>query len=145
MEQSPSRSIWRVYFVISPLVNTPTQQAMCEEYGIELTEEHIQTVKAIANDNGEVRGGPCSNVAITRYTLNSQHYIIISRKYFIKQNLQVRKNDFIYHIKASNMFSLFESIDPDSHSRWQTLAGLDFFQYRYIYKINHLESFNFST
>ena len=32
------------------------------------------------------------------------------------------KNDFIYHIKASNMFSLFESIDPDSHSRWQTLA-----------------------
>ena len=44
----------------------PEYMAMCEEYGIELTEEHIQTVKAIANDNGEVRGGPCSNVAITR-------------------------------------------------------------------------------
>ena len=57
-------------------------------------------------------------------------------KHFI---FQVRKNDFIYHIKASNMFSLFESIDPDSHSRWQTLAGLDFFQYRY--KINMFQYF----
>ena len=44
----------------------PEYMAMCEEYGIELTEEHIQTVKAIANDNGEVRGGPCFNVAISR-------------------------------------------------------------------------------
>ena len=57
-------------------------------------------------------------------------------KHFI---FQVRKNDFIYHIKASNMFSLFESIDPDSHSRWQTLAGLDFLQYRY--KINMFQYF----
>ena len=28
--------------------------AMCDEYGIELTDEHIQDVKSISNDNGEV-------------------------------------------------------------------------------------------
>ena len=47
-------------------ISIPEYMAMCEEYGIELTEEHIQTVKAIANDNGEVRGGPCFNVANIR-------------------------------------------------------------------------------
>ena len=29
--------------------------AMCDEYGIELTDEHIQDVKSISNDNGEVK------------------------------------------------------------------------------------------
>ena len=29
--------------------------AMCDEYGIELTDEHIQDVKSISNDHGEVR------------------------------------------------------------------------------------------
>ena len=47
-------------------ISMPEYMAMCEEYGIELTEEHIQTVKAIANDNGEVRDGPWFNVAINR-------------------------------------------------------------------------------
>ena len=28
--------------------------AMCDEYGVELTEEHLEEVRAIANDNGEV-------------------------------------------------------------------------------------------
>ena len=28
--------------------------AMCDEYGVELTEEHLEGVKAIANDDGEV-------------------------------------------------------------------------------------------
>ena len=28
--------------------------AMCDEYGIELTDEHIQDVKSISNDHGEV-------------------------------------------------------------------------------------------
>ena len=84
-------------------ISIPEYIAMCEEYGVALTEEHINTVKAIANENGEV-------------------YCFIVKKYPTTNNLQVRKNDFIYHIKASNMFSLFESIDPDSHSRWQTLA-----------------------
>ena len=30
---------------------------MCDEYGIELTEEHLEGVKQIANENGEVRKG----------------------------------------------------------------------------------------
>ena len=60
---------------------------MCDEYGIAITDEHIESVRAIANENGEVR-----------------------------------KNDFIYHIKSSNMYNLFESIDPDSQSRWQNVA-----------------------
>ena len=29
--------------------------AMCDEYGIAINEEHIQSVKAIANENGEVK------------------------------------------------------------------------------------------
>ena len=28
---------------------------MCDEYGIELNEDHLKEVKGIANDNGEVR------------------------------------------------------------------------------------------
>ena len=28
--------------------------AMCDEYGIELTDEHINDVKSISNENGEV-------------------------------------------------------------------------------------------
>ena len=28
--------------------------AMCDEYGIELTDEHYNLVKSIANENGEV-------------------------------------------------------------------------------------------
>ena len=28
--------------------------AMCDEYGIELTEEHLEGVKAISNEQGEV-------------------------------------------------------------------------------------------
>ena len=27
---------------------------MCDEYGIELNEEHLKDVRSIANDNGEV-------------------------------------------------------------------------------------------
>ena len=27
---------------------------MCDEYGIELTEEHLNVVKSISNENGEV-------------------------------------------------------------------------------------------
>lgn len=29
--------------------------AMCDEYGIELTTEHLRVVKSISNENGEVR------------------------------------------------------------------------------------------
>ena len=47
-------------------ISIPEYMAMCEEYGIELTEEHIQTVKAIANDDGEVRGGPGFYVNISK-------------------------------------------------------------------------------
>ena len=28
---------------------------MCDEYGIDITDEHIESVMAIANENGEVR------------------------------------------------------------------------------------------
>ena len=31
---------------------------MCDEYGIELNEEHLRDVRSIANDDGEVSGSP---------------------------------------------------------------------------------------
>ena len=35
-------------------ISIPEYIAMCDEYGIELNDEHINSVKAIANENGEV-------------------------------------------------------------------------------------------
>ena len=35
---------------------------------------------------------------------------------------QVRKNDFICHIKNTGMFGLFEKTDPESDTHWQHLA-----------------------
>ena len=35
-------------------ISIPEYIAMCDEYGIEINEEHINSVKAIANENGEV-------------------------------------------------------------------------------------------
>ena len=39
--------------------------AMCDEYGIELTDEHYNLVKSIANENGEV------SQWVTLYTFDS--------------------------------------------------------------------------
>ena len=75
---------------------------MCDEYGIELTEEHLEGVKQIANENGEVR---------IESSLNCIFY-----------HIKVRKNDFICHIKQSNMFCMFERTDPESDLHWQNLA-----------------------
>ena len=36
-------------------ISIPEYIAMCDEYGIDITDEHIESVKAIANENGEVR------------------------------------------------------------------------------------------
>ena len=36
-------------------ISIPEYIAMCDEYGIDITDEHIDSVKAIANENGEVR------------------------------------------------------------------------------------------
>ena len=35
-------------------ISIPEYIAMCDEYGIAITEDHIDSVKAIANENGEV-------------------------------------------------------------------------------------------
>ena len=35
-------------------ISIPEYIVMCEEYGIEITEDHIESVRAIANENGEV-------------------------------------------------------------------------------------------
>ena len=35
-------------------ISIPEYIAMCDEYGIEINDEHINSVKAIANENGEV-------------------------------------------------------------------------------------------
>ena len=76
--------------------------AMCDEYGIELTEEHLGVVKSISNENGEVRHSHNSKVI---------------------KLCQVRKNDFICHIKNTpGMFGLFEKTDPESETHWQNLA-----------------------
>ena len=36
--------------------------------------------------------------------------------------VQVRKNDFILHIKNTGMFGLFEKTDPESDLHWQNMA-----------------------
>ena len=38
--------------------------AMCDEYGIAINEEHIESVKAIANENGEVKKSNTIFIAI---------------------------------------------------------------------------------
>merc|ERR1711988_1106268 len=60
---------------------------ICDEYGIELTEDHLRDVRAISDENGEVR-----------------------------------KNDFILHIKNTGMFGLFDKTDPESETHWQNVA-----------------------
>ena len=87
-------------------ISIPEYVAMCDEYGIAIDEDHINSIKAIANENGEV-----SLDLIKHFCYISMHFL-----------MQVRKNDFIYHIKSSNMYNLFESIDPESTTRWQNLA-----------------------
>ena len=37
-------------------------------------------------------------------------------------NFQVRKNDFIVHIKNANLSKHFESADPESELHWNNLA-----------------------
>ena len=39
---------------------------MCDEYGIELTEDHLREVRSIANENGEVRSVCRTNITRTR-------------------------------------------------------------------------------
>ena len=39
-------------------ISIPEYIAMCDEYGIEINDEHINSVKAIANENGEVNTKP---------------------------------------------------------------------------------------
>ena len=77
---------------------------MCDEYGIELTEEHLKEVRSISNDNGEVK-----------ITMESR---VWSTWLF----WQVRKNDFICHIKNTGMFGLFDKTDPESDTHWQNIA-----------------------
>ena len=79
---------------------------MCDEYGIELNNEHIREVRSIANDNGEV------------YLVS---FIFLRT---LKSNfpLKVRKNDFICHIKNTGMFGLFDKTDPESETHWQNVA-----------------------
>ena len=50
-------------------ISIPEYIAMCDEYGIEINDEHINSVKAIANENGEV------NTKITTYS-NQNHKMI---------------------------------------------------------------------
>ena len=77
--------------------------AMCDEYGIELTEEHLGVVRSISNENGEVGD-------FDQFKVNNELF-------------QVRKNDFICHIKNTpGMFGLFEKTDPESETHWQNLA-----------------------
>ena len=84
---------------------------MCDEYGIELTEEHYNLVKSIANENGEV------GQWVTHQTLEN------TRTQLKVELCQVRKNDFICHIKNTpGMFGLLEKTDPESDTHWQNLA-----------------------
>ena len=77
---------------------------MCDEYGIELNDEHLRDVRSIANDNGEVQ----SSLLLTNANLSVK--------------FKVRKNDFICHIKNTGMFGMFDKTDPESETHWQNVA-----------------------
>ena len=147
--------------------------AMCDEYGIDLTAEHYNLVKSIANENGEVGSVPAHNrdrvdhshswVGINpggfgRNATYLGHFLCFAVSYSIRlasmQGIcppiavslcesgsssvpfclplknrvkvtfcQVRKNDFISHIKKTpGMFGLLEKTDPESETHWQNLA-----------------------
>ena len=82
--------------------------ALCEEYGVELTEEDIVAVKEIADDDGEV------------FLLDYEIIILTSF------DIQVHKSDFIAHIKNMNMLKDFEMVDPESEFHWKKKADLAF-------------------
>ena len=76
---------------------------MCETYGVELRDEDIREVLEIADEHGEV--------------------IQIYHSWFINgDTFQVRKNDFILHIKNANLSKHFECADPESELHWNNLA-----------------------
>ena len=52
---------------------------MCDEYGIELNEEHLRDVRSIANDNGEVTDSPLSHLKIQ---LVMKHLILGPEEWF---------------------------------------------------------------
>ena len=79
-------------------------------YGIELTEDHLRDVRAISDENGEVNASPSPDA--------DSHLTRIQ----ILVTFQVRKNDFILHIKNTGMFGLFDKTDPESETHWQNVA-----------------------
>ena len=56
---------------------------LCGNYGIEVSDEDLKDVEAIANANGGVT-----------------------------------KTDFILYVKQANMFSMFDTVDPESDHHW---------------------------
>jgi len=60
---------------------------MCDTYGIELSDEHVEEFRKIADSDGEVR-----------------------------------KNDFIRHIKQLNIGDQFSALDNDSDQYWHNVA-----------------------
>ena len=80
--------------------------ALCEEYGVELSEEDILAVKDIADEDGEVL---FSNLVALLSIL-----------------VKVHKSDFISHIKNMNMLKDFEMVDPESEFHWKKKADLAF-------------------
>ena len=81
---------------------------ICERYGIELKEEDIVEVRAIADHEGEVG------------------WMRFGRLLWRKLLLQIRKNDFIKHIKQSNLMTEFKQTDPGSDLHWRKIICLAF-------------------
>ena len=76
---------------------------MCETYGVELRDEDIREVLEIADEKGEV----LTSIDDFRKPIDI---------------IQVRKNDFILHIKNANLSKHFECADPESELHWNNLA-----------------------
>ena len=84
-------------------------KTLCEEYGVNLTQEDIAAVRRITDDGGEVR----ENVGSLSSFLRS----------FIHQ---IHKDAFIRHLKQCNLLKDFQVADPESESYWKNRADLAF-------------------
>ena len=81
--------------------------ALCDEYGVRLTDDDVEDVRNIADADGEV-GVYKNNIK------------------FSQSSIQVHRNDFILHIKNSRLLKQFEVADPASEFHWKKKADLAF-------------------
>ena len=75
--------------------------AMCDEFGVQLSEKGKEELKIVFREEVYIFGIP------TEIKL---------------WNLQLSKSDFILHLKKNNLARHFEVPDPESDEKWNNVA-----------------------